>query len=62
MTNAFSKKWEHHEAHLSIFFVWYNFVRKHQTLGTTPAAEAGITDAAWTVERMLEEIASAAHS
>ena len=62
LTNAFSKKWEHHEAHFAIFFVWYNFCRKRQTLGTTPAVEAGITDSVWTVERMLEEIASATRS
>jgi transposase-like protein/IS1 family transposase len=59
LTNGFSKKWENHEAHFAVFFVWYNFCRKHQTLGTTPAVASGIADAPWTVERMLEEIASA---
>ena len=59
LTNAFCKKWENHGYHFAIFFVWYNFVRRHQTLGTTPAAEAGITDHVWTVEEMLAQVAEA---
>jgi len=59
LTNAFSKTWDHHEAHFAIFFVWYNFCRKHQTLGTTPAVQAGIAQEAWSVEKMLGKIASA---
>lgn len=57
LTNAFSKKWANHGYHLAISFVWYNFVRRHQTLGTTPAVKAGISDHAWTVEEMLAEVA-----
>ena len=32
LTNAFSKKWENHEAALGLFFAYYNFCRAHQTL------------------------------
>ncbi len=42
LTNAFSKKIENHIAMLSLYFVYYNFVRIHQTLRVTPAMEAGI--------------------
>jgi hypothetical protein len=30
--NAFSKKWENHEAALVLFFAFYNFCRPHLTL------------------------------
>jgi IS1 family transposase len=42
LTNAFSKKVENHEAAIALHFVYYNFVRIHQTLRVTPAMQAGI--------------------
>ena len=65
LTNAFSKKWENHEAALALFFAFYNFCRPHQTLTEemgyrcTPAKRAGLTDHVWTVEELLERTASA---
>jgi hypothetical protein len=44
LTNAFSKKFENHCHSLALYFVWYNWMRKHKTLGTTPAVAAGLTD------------------
>jgi IS1 family transposase len=44
LTNAFSKKFENHCHSLALYFCWYNWMRKHKTLGTTPAIAAGITD------------------
>ena len=44
LTNAFSKKFDNHCHALALYFVFYNFCRKHKTLGTTPAAAAGLTD------------------
>ena len=41
LTNAFSKKLENHAAAVALHFLWYNFVRVHQTLRVTPAMEAG---------------------
>jgi hypothetical protein len=43
LTNAFSKKLENHKHAVAIHFVYYNFVRIHQTLRVTPAMEAGLT-------------------
>jgi IS1 family transposase/transposase-like protein len=57
LTNAFSKKWENHEAHLAIYFLYYNFCRVHQTLKTTPAVAAGLTDKTWSLETLLMELA-----
>lgn len=44
LTNAFSKKFENHCHSLALYFVWYNWMRKHKTVGTTPAIAAGLTD------------------
>jgi hypothetical protein len=57
LTNAFSKKWGNHEAHLAIRFLYYNFCRVHMPIKTTPAVKAGIADEKWSVERLLDELA-----
>jgi IS1 family transposase len=44
LTNAFSKKFENHCHALALYFVWYNWMRKRKTTGTTPAIAAGLTD------------------
>jgi IS1 family transposase len=58
LTNAHSKKWENHGYHLALFFLYYNFCRVHMTLKTTPAVKAGIADHAWSVEELLDELAT----
>lgn len=49
LTNAFSKKMVNHERALALHFMYYNFCRKHQTIKTTPAIAAGVTDRVWTL-------------
>lgn len=49
LTNAFSKKLENHVAAISLHFMYYNFVRMHQTLRVTPAMAAGVTDRVWKI-------------
>ena len=44
LTNAFSKKFENHCHALALYFVWYNFLRVHKTLGVTPAMAAGLVN------------------
>ena len=53
LTNAFSKKAENLAAAVSVYFMHYNFVRVHQTLGTTPAVAAGVADHVWTLDEMV---------
>ncbi len=53
LTNAFSKKIENHAAAISLHTMYYNFSRKHQSLGTTPAVAAGVSDHEWTVEEII---------
>lgn len=49
LTNAFSKKVDNHAAALALHFCYYNFVRVHQTLKTTPAIAAGVTTKRWQI-------------
>jgi len=66
LTNAFSKKLENHQAAISLYFMFYNFCRPHQTLTnalpkgrrvpTTPAMASGLTDHAWTIDEMLVRV------
>lgn len=50
LTNAFSKKLENHFHALSLYFMFYNFVRIHKTLKVTPAMQAGLSDTLWSME------------
>ena len=53
--NGFSKKLLMLDRAVSLFFGYYNFCRVHETLGVTPAMEAGLTDRIWTIEKLLVE-------
>jgi IS1 family transposase len=52
LTNAFSKKLENHYHALSLYFVFYNFVRMHKTLRMSPAMAAGVTDTLMSMEEI----------
>jgi IS1 family transposase len=47
LTNGFSKKIQNHEAAIALHYMYYNFVRIHQTLRVTPAMAAGISNHVW---------------
>jgi IS1 family transposase len=53
LTNAFSKKIEHHSAAVALHMLHYNFVRIHQTLRTTPAMAAGVSDRLWEISDIV---------
>ncbi|MEM1098127.1 MAG: IS1 family transposase [Planctomycetota bacterium] len=58
LTNAFSKKIDNHRHSVALMYFHYNFVRKHQTIKTTPAVFAGIADKPMTMVgfvKMLEK-------
>lgn len=56
LTNGFSKKVENHVYAVALHFMYYNFVKVHQTLKVTPAMEAGLTDRLWDVADLVELI------
>jgi IS1 family transposase len=49
LTNAFSKKVENHAHSVALFAMYYNFVRIHKTLRTTPAMAAKVTSRLWEI-------------
>lgn len=59
LTNGHSKKLENHCAALAIYFMYYNFVRPHESLRTkknnrvTPAMAAGVAEKPLTVEDVI---------
>jgi hypothetical protein len=58
LTNAFSKKLENHIAAISLHFMYYHFVRIHQTLRVTPAMAAGVATSPWEltdIVKLLED-------
>lgn len=53
LTNGFSKKVENHSYAVALHFMYYNFVRTHQTLRVTPAMAAGLTDHLWDINNLV---------
>ena len=53
LTNAFSKKLENHAHTVALYALWYNFVRIHKTLRTSPAMAAGIESRLWSMEDVV---------
>src|SRR5581483_4077144 len=53
LTNAFSKKADNLKAAVGLHFAYYNLVRPHKTLGTTPAFAAGVVSRPWTIRELV---------
>src|SRR5438034_11592408 len=51
---GYSKDLDTHTKAIALLFGVYNFVRKHTTLGTTPAVAAGIETERWSLERVVD--------
>jgi IS1 family transposase len=54
LTNGFSKRLEHHAAAVSLYVGFYNFVRTHEAILTTPAVALGITDHVWKIGERID--------
>jgi hypothetical protein len=54
LTNAFSKKFESHEAAVALYVAHYNFCRVHETLRITPAMQLGVTDHIWSIGELVD--------
>jgi len=53
LTNGFSKKVENHMHAVALHFMYYNFVKVHQTLRVTPAMATGLTDRLWDIADLV---------
>jgi len=54
LTNAFSKKVENHTFAMALHFLYYNFVRVHQTLRASPAMAAGVSKRLWEIKDVVD--------
>jgi IS1 family transposase len=55
---GYSKSLEMHKLAVALHFGVYNFVRKHHTLGTTPAVAAGLEENPWSLEQVVDMTAA----
>ena len=55
LTTGYSKKLENFKAAIGLYFGYYNLVKIHSTLRTTPAMAAGVTSGLWTVADLVEK-------
>jgi IS1 family transposase/transposase-like protein len=53
LVNAFSKKWENHQAAVCLWVAAQNFCHMNRTIRMTPAMAAGIVRKPWTVGMLL---------
>lgn len=56
LTNGFSKKIENLQHAVALHFMYYNFVRIHKTLKTTPAMAANVTEKLWSINDIVDLI------
>ena len=54
LTNAFLKKLANHRHALALNFLYYNFVRVHQTLKMSPAMAAGVSKRLWEMKDVVD--------
>jgi hypothetical protein len=53
LTNAFSKRVEGHHHTLALFYVFYNYVRTHETLRCSLAMAAGLRKTLWSMDDIV---------
>jgi IS1 family transposase len=53
LSNGFSRKLENHAAATALNYFAYNFIQIHNTLRTSPAQAAGVTDHLWDVNDLV---------
>ena len=54
LSNGFSKRIENHCVAVSLHVSFYNLVRQHEALRTTPAVALGITDHVWSIGELID--------
>ena len=59
LTNGFSKKFENHAFSVALFAFFYNFVKIHSTLRTSPAIAGGVSKTLWEIGDIVKLIEAA---
>lgn len=60
LTNAHSKKFEHHCHTIALYTVWYNYVRTNSAVRMPPAMAARISSRPWEMADIVKLIDDAA--
>lgn len=58
LTNGFSRRLENHAHAVALHYQWYNWIRTHHTIRTTPAVAAGLSEQPMTMLDLVEMIQS----
>lgn len=53
LSNGFSRKLDNLKAAFSLFACWFNWVKKHSTIGMTPAMAMGLACEPWSIDRLI---------
>ena len=56
LTNGFSKKIENHRHAIALHYFYYNWIRKHETIKTTPAVASGLANKPLTLIDLVKMI------
>lgn len=56
LTNGHSKSFDNHRHAVALHTFHYNFIRKHQTLKTTPAVASDLASKPWTMLELVERL------
>jgi hypothetical protein len=56
LSNGYSKKIENHAHATALHFFFYNFIRKHHTIKTTPAVASGLANKPLTIIDLVKMI------
>lgn len=55
LTTGYSKRLENFKAAIGWYFGYYNLVKIHSTIRTTPVMAAGVVSELWTVADLVEK-------
>ncbi len=51
--NGFSRKLANLRAAVALYVCWYNWCRKHRSIGSTPAVAMGLASSVWPIDRLI---------
>lgn len=54
LSNGFSHQLANLRAAFSLYTMWYNWCKKHRTIGTTPAIAMGLASEQWAIDRLVQ--------
>lgn len=53
LSNGFSRKLDNLRAAFSVYTAWFNWCKKHRTIGSTPAVAMGLASEVWSIDALI---------